>query len=329
MRSPGFDRAAHHERSAGARRSLLRCPRPATRVESEPPAPAAQQPSPWAIQFAAQPSPVLEPTQPGKVRIDLVTDPWSVWCWGFEPVRRALALRHPEVQFRALVGGMFPRLPDPEEAGFDLERFFGVVQRNTGMPVGLEGLKRDRPQSTYPACIHVHAVRLLAPDREAAYLRALRESAYLDGRNVSRPEVAADVAQQLGLSAREFREALASGEPQREFRERLAQLQALNLHAYPTILVTSGTRTARIEGFQSLPALLTVAEGLAGRKLPPRPPPTLEQAIPPGERVATREVAESMGVSIEQAYDVLADAARSGTLRRDRHPTGDTWQRAT
>lgn len=292
------------------------------------PNPASPNPSAWAIQFAAQPAPVLEPTAPGAVRIDLLTDPWSVWCWGWEPVRRALLLRYPEVQVRSVVGGMFAELPDPAEMGFDLARFFGVVQRTTGMPVGLEAVQRDRPTSTYPACVHVHAVRLLAPDREDAYLRALREAVYLDGRNVSRPEVAAEVAGKVGVDAREFTEALATGEPEREFRERLATLHSLNLHAYPTVLITSGKRTARVEGFQPLPAVLSMAEQLRQRPIVAAPAPALDACLPPGERVATREVAEARGMSVEAAHDELRAAEQAGRVRHARHATGDVWTRA-
>jgi protein-disulfide isomerase-like protein with CxxC motif len=271
---------------------------------------------------------VLERTAPGQIRLDLLTDPWSVWCWGFEPVRRALALRYPEVQFRALVGGMFPKLPKPEELGFDVGRFFATVQRSTGMPIRPDAAQRDRPDSTFPACVAVHAVRLLKPEREAAFLRALREAAYLDGANVSRPDAQAEAAARAGVDAREFTEALASGEPEREFRERLAQLQGLNLRAYPTLLLTSGRRTARVEGFQSLPAVLSIAESLAARALAPRPAPTLEDVVPRGERVATREVAEALGLSVEAAYDRLRTAEQEGSLRRQRWATGDTWSRA-
>jgi protein-disulfide isomerase-like protein with CxxC motif len=270
----------------------------------------------------------MEPTRAGEVRVDLLTDPWSVWCWGFEPVRRALALRYPSVRFRAVVGGMFPKLPRPEEAGFDVERFFGVVQRTTGMPVTAEGVRRDRPESTYPACVHVHAVRLLAPDREAMYLRALREAAYLDGLNVSRPDIAAEVAAGVGVDRAQFAEALRSGEPEREFRERLASLHALQLHAYPTLLVTSGQRTARVEGFQSLPIVLGIAEQLSGRRHEPAPAPGVEEVVPKGERVATREAAEVWDVGVEEASDRLAQARARGLLRRQRMRAGDIWQRA-
>src|SRR5687767_1822228 len=73
--------------------------------------------------------------RPAPVRVELLTDPWSVWCWGFEPARRALELRYPTVELRPLVGGMFPEMPDPDALGFDVNRFFAVVQRTTGMPI--------------------------------------------------------------------------------------------------------------------------------------------------------------------------------------------------
>lgn len=297
-------------------------------ADAPAPSPEVASPSAWAIQYASEAKPLFPATQRGKVRVTLLTDPWSVWCWGFEPVRRTLLARYPSIEFHALVGGMFPRLPDPAEIGFDIERFFAAVQRTTGMPLRLDATKRDRPQSTYPACVHTHAVRLLAPEKESAYLRALREAVYYDALNVSRPEVAAQVAGKVGVDAREFTEALASGEPEREFRERLASLQQMNLHAYPTLLVTAGERTARVEGFQSLPALLGIVDAVTGKLHPAGSPPSLSEAVPAGERVATREVAEVMGLSVEAALERLAEAERAGSLRRERHPTGDAWLKA-
>lgn len=262
-----------------------------------------------------------------RVLVQLLTDPWSVWCWGFEPVRRTLELRYSSVEFRFLLGGMFPRMPHPREAGFDVERFFAVVQRTTGMPIGADVVKNDPADSTYPACVHVHAVRLAAPERERAYLRALREAVYLDGLNISRPEVGLRVAERVGVDRERFRAALRSGEARAAFEREIATLHAQGLHAYPTLLISMGDRVARVEGFQSLPAVLGVVESVSGRRPAPRPDPPLEQVVPEGERVATREVAEVLGVSLERAHETLLSAQKHGGLRRERQPGGDVWSR--
>jgi len=296
-------------------------------VAEDPARPIGSQASAWAVSYARTPDASLAPAPAGKVRVELLTDPYSVWCWGFEPVRRALEHRYPSVEFRPLLGGMFERLPDPQGIGFDVERFFAAVQRTTGMPIRGDAATRDRATSTYPACVHVHAARLVAPDRERTYLRALREAVYLDARNVSRVEVAADVAASVGIDEDEFREAVATGEPEREFRGALAGVESLNLRAYPTLLVTWGERTARVEGFQSLPALLGVVQFLTGTLLVPAPPPLLAAALPAGERVATREVAEVLGVSMEDAHEQLLEALRRGDVTRERYATGDVWLR--
>lgn len=288
---------------------------------------AGPQASPWALAHAQEVGRAVEAAPPGIVRIDLLTDPWSVWCWGMEPARRALEARFPTIAFQPLVGGMFPRLPDPAEIGFDVERFFAVVQRTSGMPLAVDATRRDRPGSTYPACIAVHAVRLLDASKEGQYLRALREAVYLDRRNVSRAEVAASVAASIGIEEAEFLEAMASGEPEREFRTRLASLHALQLHGYPTTLVTWKDKTARLEGFQSLPALLAAVEAVSETLHVPREPPAVADIIGPGERVATREVAEVLGVGLEEAYDALMAEVRDGPLVRERHPNGDTFRR--
>lgn len=294
---------------------------------SAPPSETPPAPSPWALEHAREIDAGHRNLPAGHAEVELVTDPWSVWCWGFEPVRRALEHRFPSVTFRPLVGGMFERLPDPDEMGFDVQRFFAVVQRTTGMPLRLDASRRDPPQSTYPACVHVAAMRLVRPELGDAYLRRLREAVYLDARNVSRPEVAADVAASLRVPEDEFLEALASGEPEREFRETLGLLQAQGLHAYPTLVLRTRERTARVEGFQSLPALLGILERL-GVDLEEAEPPTVLDLVPAGERVATREIAEVLGVSFERAHESLLGLKRDGRLLRERHPWGDTWSLA-
>lgn len=284
--------------------------------------------SAWAVEHAHDLT-LFGPAAPGdRPEVVLVTDPWSVWCWGFEPVRRALQHRYPSIAFRHVVGGMFPVMPDPEAMGFNVERFFTVVQRTTGMPLRVDATREDRPRSTYPACIHVAAARLLRPDLEAAYLRRLREAVYLDARNVSRASVAEDVAASVGIPVEEFREAMTSGEPEREFRESLSRLQTHNIHSYPTYLVRSGTQLVRIEGFQSLPSLLSIVESVTSRLHPAAPPPPLLDLFPAGERLATREVAEVFDESLEVTVERLADLEAQGALARERHAGGDVWLRA-
>lgn len=266
-----------------------------------------------------------ERPHPGKVRIELLTDPWSVWCWGFEPGRRTLELRYPSIEFRFLLGGMFPTMPDPREVGFDVERFFAIVQRTTGMPIRADGIKRDPATSTFPACIFVHAARIADPERELAFLRALREAAYLDALNISRPEVAAQVAARVGIPTDKFRNALSDGSAEKRFEAQLETIHEHGLHAYPTFLITSGERTVRVEGFQTLPGLVGIAQSVSGEPHAPLPDPPIDRVLLSGERLATREFAEVFGLSQESAYEHLSALETKGDVVRERHSTGDVW----
>lgn len=261
------------------------------------------------------------------VGVRLLTDPWSVWCWGWEPARRTIELRYPSIKYEPILGGMFPQMPDHERAGFDVDRFFQVVERTTGMPARFQPLRNDPAESTYPACIHVHAVRLLAPERERAYLRALREAVYLDGLNVSRTRVGARVAGRIGIDPEAFKDVRENGKAEAAFDETMQQLHAQNLLAYPTLLVGVGPRTTRVEGYQSLPALLGLAQSMTGRVLAPTPDPPIEDVIGLHERVLTREVAEALGVTMEIAIERLEGAVDDSVLERSRFPGGDAWSR--
>ncbi len=271
-------------------------------------------------------TPHEDPPPEGEVRIRLLTDPWSVWCWGFEPVRRALEHRYPSITFQFLLGGMFERLPDPGRAGFDMDRFFGTVHRATGMPVSTDALRGSPPSSTFPACIHLHAVRLIDRSKAGLALRKLREAAYLDGRNISQTSVGADAVEDAGVDRETFLEALESGEPEREFRHRLTKLQQQGLTAYPTLLVEGEQGQTTVHGFQSLPQVLGVAEEVSGRVHPSMPPPSLDDLLSQGERWTTREVAEGLDVKVEQAFEELEEAREDGRVEREPYPTGDAWR---
>lgn len=262
------------------------------------------------------------------IHVELVSDPWSVWCWGFEPVRRALALRYPMIEFRTTIGGMFPQMPDPKANGFDVERFFAIVQRTTGMPVRSIDRSEPRPTTTLTSARHVYAVRQAAPEKEGAFIRAQREAIYLDGKNINERKTARELVRKIGVNVDAFDQALESGEAEALHKKVLDRLEERDLHAYPTFLVGHGNRLARIEGFQSLPAVLSVVESVSLKSYPMRPDPSLESVIPMGERVATREVAESLAVSVERANEILLRSQRTGFVRRERFPTGDVWARA-
>jgi protein-disulfide isomerase-like protein with CxxC motif len=297
-------------------------------VSADPSASLRDDASSWALDYVQRSEDLFEPVDGDEVRIDLVTDPWSVWCWGLEPVRRAIEQRFPAITFGTVVGGMFERLPHHEHPQFDLSRFLSRVQRITGMPVATDGFEDGGPESTYPACVHAHAMRLLDPDKAELGLRKLREAAWLDGRDISDVDVATDVAVEAGYEREAFRSAMASGEPEREFKQRLSALERRELSAYPTLLVRTADQTRRLEGFVPLPGLIETVERLSGRTHVPSPAPDADEVLDPGHRVATREVAEVADTSIERALDELAPLAETGEAERQRFPTGDTWQRS-
>lgn len=283
---------------------------------------------PWALEHA-EATPERDPPPDGEVVVELLTDPWSVWCWGFEPVRRALEHRYPSIRFRFLLGGMFETLPNPRHDGFDMDRFFATVHRTTGMPVSTDAINgHDAPTSTYPACIHIHAVRLIEGAKTGLALRKLREAAYLDGQNISNPTTARSILEDAGVDPETFDEAIETGEPEREFKLRMSALERQGLTAYPTLLVTGEQGTTTVHGFQPLPRVVSLAEEVSGKVHPSMPAPPLEEVLNDEERWTTREVAETLDVSLEQTLEALTNAEEEGWVERERYPTGDAWTQA-
>ncbi|EPN16777.1 hypothetical protein A259_13151, partial [Pseudomonas syringae pv. actinidiae ICMP 19070] len=141
-------------------------------------------------------------------RLIYVMDPMCSWCWGFTPVAEALVAqaRAAGVPLHLVMGGLRAESAalEPAKRRYILEHW-QAVEEATGQTFRLEGaLPEGFVYDTTPACLAVTAARHLDPDRAWALVGLIQRAFYSEGRDVTRPSLLAELAEQTGLSRQAF-----------------------------------------------------------------------------------------------------------------------------
>ena len=167
-------------------------------------------------------------------------DPMCSWCYGFSPVlddiRRAFGRTLP---IRVVMGGLRPgtEAPMTEAAKLELAGHWRHVNDATGLPFNAAGMAREGfVYDTDPAARAVVVVRHDGEELAAGYLTRAQRAFYAEGRDVTSPDVLADLAAELGLDRERFLEQWASDEAKQETWRDYAISQRAGVTGFPTLV---------------------------------------------------------------------------------------------
>lgn len=192
------------------------------------------------------------------MRFVYVADPLCSWCYGFGPELAKLLERHPQASVEAVMGGLRPYNTQPMSEAFRtmLRGHWDHVAQASGQPFSGDLIAReDFVYDTEPACRAVVTARALDATRTLPYMKAVQSAFYRDARDVTRPEVLADIAVECGFERARFLESLESEAMREAVRHDFAQAQALGVSGFPTLgvgfgesmyLLASGYATAAV-----------------------------------------------------------------------------------
>ncbi len=178
-----------------------------------------------------------------------IADPMCSWCYGFGKPMDAL-LSEPgataPLQLALVMGGLRPYTTEslaPERA----DEIFGHwrhVNEASGQPFAqAPRTALHEPGFVYdtePASRATVTVRTLWPKLVWRYFKALQHAFYAEARNVTRPEVLADLAEELGIPRAEFAKAFASNEMREATAQDFAQSQAWGIRGFPALVAEHG-----------------------------------------------------------------------------------------
>jgi predicted DsbA family dithiol-disulfide isomerase len=261
------------------------------------------------------------------VQILFVTDPICSHCWAMEPAwRRFLYLYGEHVEVSHLYGGLLPHWDGFADVGAgirapaDIPPHWDEVVERYGQPIDASVWLTDPLASSYPPSVAVHAVRALAPEREEAYLRRIRQALFLKARNIARREVLIDCAADIGLDPDRFAAALDDPASEAGFAADLAAKVRSGIRGFPTLVVTgqAGEQPRMMRGSQPFFRLERALEAMLG-ELPPAREVSVEDVLREYGTGTTREFSEVLGLDEEATSVALQRAgARSRMLAGSR-----------
>jgi putative protein-disulfide isomerase len=109
---------------------------------------------------------------------------------------------------------------------------------------------------TEPASRAVVTVRTQWPQHGWKYLHAIQRAFYAEGRNITRPEVLADVAEQVGLPRAAFAMRFAAESTREATRADFGQAQAWGIRGFPALVLDQGERLQLVcQGYLALAPL--------------------------------------------------------------------------
>lgn len=201
---------------------------------------------------------------PFQLSFTVYTDPLCCWSWAFEPelvkIKEALSGKATWV---TCMGGLIPSWNNYHD---EVNSVTKPIQMG---PVWMHAAQvanttinhalwiKDPPLSSYPPCIAVKSAQLISERLGEALLSLLRKAAMKDGRNISRPDVIMEVAENLAATEptfdiKRFIRVYNEGEGQKAFKADLEQVQLRRITRFPTLLVKgSDNKMIMISGYRS------------------------------------------------------------------------------
>ncbi len=188
-------------------------------------------------------------------------DPMCSWCWGFAPVMNAIESQFGyAVPIRIIMGGL---RPGTDHAMTDKDKNYvrehwEHVNKASGQPFDFTFFDRDGfVYDTEPAARAVVAVRRLAPLSALPYLKFVQQAFYAEGRDVTDPDVLAELAGDLGLDATAVKASWESEISKEETKTDFAITRKTGINGFPAVLAGIEGEPYKLvtTGYQSWEAL--------------------------------------------------------------------------
>lgn len=194
-----------------------------------------------------------------------IADPMCSWCWGFSPVISALRTRFAEeLEFSLIVGGLRVGTKErlPEHFKQQVLHHWHEVNKATGQPFCFDfNLPEDFRYDTEPSCRASVVVRTLKPESAFGFFDALHEAFYAENRDVTNPDILAEIAEGFGVDRTLFLETFEAKETKRATYDDFARSYGFGVQGFPTAILQDERGAALLTvGYQHIGQVAPLVE---------------------------------------------------------------------
>lgn len=175
-----------------------------------------------------------------------LADVFCPWCYGFGPIMKQLAAKHPEIPVKVVGGNLVSRpmtLAEDMAANPDLADFWRDVEKTVGRPLtgAIEAAQAGREVRMYSPGADEILVTLkrLAPGHELEQLLYLEDLFYLKGVDMFTPQALEEIAARWAIPAARLENALDTEAALAATRRNLAEAERLlgDVGSYPSVFL--------------------------------------------------------------------------------------------
>lgn len=216
-----------------------------------------------------------------KIVITSYTDPLCTWCWGSEPVFRALETHYPDqIEFRYVMGGLVRDILDfndvkngigvggVDEINSQIASHWFEASAYHGMPVSEFKLFDEEYRSTYPLNIACKAAYKASPELGERYLYNLRLASAAEGRKTVHKDELISIASETGIDVVKFMRYLEE-DAEKEFSDDLKLMKSNHVTGFPNFEITYKGRTIKLKGYNVLESFKLIISSLTGGEIEP------------------------------------------------------------
>ena len=219
-----------------------------------------------------------------KITIYQFTDPVCVWCWGNEPVMRAIDyLYGNKVGVEYIMGGLIEEISTlydlkgskrqiiEKANSLMAENWLSASERH-GMPVNTRhmALFSERYPSSFPQNIAFEAAHRIDPTMAKRFLRRIREATFIESRRTSQIDVLIELAAEVGFDAARFIDEYTAGQAQHDFSNARMKCRRNGITGFPSYLIKNDSTKITLGGYQNLSTFHTIIGRLSEGKIKPR-----------------------------------------------------------
>lgn len=284
-------------------------------------------------------APPYEPADPEVIDILEFTDPVCVWCWGSEPVLRALKFQYGDkLKVGYVMGGLVENANDfhdpannigggPAAMNAQVGKHWIEASERNGMPVGTEGfhLFSDELSSTYPQNIAYKAAQQQSEELAHKFLRRMREAAAVDMMVTSDVNVQMQLAAEVGLNIGEFLDAINNGSAEKAFQADQQFIRSFGSRGFPAFLIRYKGKAGLLPGWQPLDSFHKILDNFTEGEVKPRAITADESAamefISAHNRVAPVELSNALNITPSDASALSSSLAVAGRITEE--PAGN------
>lgn len=209
------------------------------------------------------------------------TDPVCTWCWGSEPVLRALETRFGnQLKISYVMGGLVKDITafydsyndiggDPENSNTNIAKHWLEASNRHGMPVKIDGFKlftTEHP-STYPQNIAYKAAQIQGETQANRFLRRIREASAAEAQQTNLTEVLVELASEAGLDISQFLNDFTNGKAQAAFEIDLQKTAQFKASGFPSFLLKYGDSSMLLRGYQNYSNFTAVINHLSSGEI--------------------------------------------------------------